>query len=104
MPSQHNLEAYFAPFRDKTIGSTHTFTSPYGVKPIIYADWIASGRLHEEIEQKMLEEFAPFVANTHTETSVTGTSMTKAYHKAREIIKHHVGATCTDVLIFAIAE
>src|SRR5690606_22148666 len=36
---------------------------------------------------------------THTETTVTGCSMTLAYHKAREIIKDHVGARKSDVLI-----
>src|SRR5690606_19353871 len=38
-------------------------------------------------------------ANTHTETSVTGTAMTKAYHVARKIIKKHVNANEHDVLI-----
>jgi hypothetical protein len=27
-----------------------------------------------------MNEFGPFVANTHTETTVSGTAMTKAYH------------------------
>jgi hypothetical protein len=30
---------------------------------------------------KKINEFGPFVANTHTETTVSGTAMTKAYHK-----------------------
>jgi hypothetical protein len=34
-----------------------------------------------------MNEFGPFVANTHTETTVSGTAMTKNYHKARQIIK-----------------
>lgn len=99
MITAQNLEQYFAPFRAKILGVNQTFESPYGVKPIIYADWIASGRLYDGIEQKMLKDFAPYVANTHTETSITGTSMTQAYHKAREIIKAHVGASSNDVLI-----
>jgi selenocysteine lyase/cysteine desulfurase len=47
----------------------------------------------------MREEFGPFVGNTHTETSVTGTSMTYAYHRAREIIKRHVNAGPGDAII-----
>ncbi|MBU1719593.1 MAG: aminotransferase class V-fold PLP-dependent enzyme, partial [Bacteroidetes bacterium] len=39
--------------------------------------------------------------NTHTETSEAGTSMTYAYHHARDIIKKHVNADKTDVLITA---
>jgi selenocysteine lyase/cysteine desulfurase len=93
------LEDYFTPFREKTIGYNQYFKSPFGHKRIIYADWIASGRLYQPIEDKMMSEFAPFVGNTHTETNVCGTSMTLAYHKAREIIKHHVNAGQTDCII-----
>jgi selenocysteine lyase/cysteine desulfurase len=39
------------------------------------------------------------VANTHTETTVSGTAMTMAYHQARHIIKQHVNASADDVLI-----
>lgn len=41
----------------------------------------------------------PFVANTHTETTVSGTAMTMSYHKAKDIIKHHVNADENDILI-----
>ena len=81
-----DLEKYFKPFRENIIGINQTFQSPYGEKKILYTDWTASGRLYRPIEEKMLEEFGPFVANTHTETSITGAAMTLAYHKAREII------------------
>jgi len=73
--------------------------SPYGKKQIIYTDWTASGRLYRPIEDKLLNEFGPFVANTHTETTVSGTAMTKAYHHARHIIKRHTNASKDDVLI-----
>jgi selenocysteine lyase/cysteine desulfurase len=42
------------------------------LKKIIYADWTASGRLYQPIEEKLLKEIGPYVANTHTETSITG--------------------------------
>ncbi len=70
-------------------------------KKIIYADWTASGRLYRPIEEKLMNEFGPFVANTHTETTVSGTAMTLAYHKSREIIKRHVNASADDVFIAA---
>ena len=44
---------------------------------MVYADWTASGRLYRPIEEKLLNDFGPFVANTHTETTVSGTAMTK---------------------------
>ena len=94
-----SLEAYFKPFRENIIGINQTFPSPYGEKKIIYTDWTASGRLYQPIEEKICSEIGPFIANTHTETTVTGSTMTKAYHKARKIIKDHVNANENDVLI-----
>ncbi|TXE15199.1 aminotransferase class V-fold PLP-dependent enzyme [Seonamhaeicola algicola] len=94
-----NLETYFEPFRENIVGNNEYFVSPYGRKKIIYADWTASGRLYRPIETKILNEIGPFVANTHTETSITGSAMTHAYHDARSIIKKHVNASTDDVLI-----
>ena len=94
-----DLELYFQQFRKHIVGVGHTFESPYGTKEIIYADWIASGRLYKPIEDKLLHDIGPYLANTHTETSVTGSSMTMAYHEARTIIKKHVNANNDDVLL-----
>ena len=93
------LESYFKKYRENIIGINQTFFSPYGEKNIIYTDWTASGRLYRPIEEKLINEFGPFVANTHTETTISGTAMTMAYHKARHIIKHHVNANSNDILI-----
>lgn len=94
-----NLESYFKTFRDHILGIDQTFESPFGKQAIVYTDWTASGRLYGPIEEKMLKQFGPFVANTHTLTTVSGTTMTRAYHKARQIIKDHVNAGPDDVLI-----
>ncbi|WP_142786349.1 aminotransferase class V-fold PLP-dependent enzyme [Changchengzhania lutea] len=94
-----NLEDYFEPFRKNIVGNDHYFESPYGRKKIIYADWTASGRLYRPIEEKLLNEIGPYVANTHTETAITGSAMTSAYIDARKIIKSHVNASGDDVLI-----
>ncbi len=102
MNSKNNtitLETYFQDFRKNIVGINQEFTSPYGKKKIIYTDWTASGRLYRPIEEKLLNNFGPFVANTHTETTVSGTAMTKAYHHARHIIKRHANANQDDVLI-----
>ena len=93
------LEQYFQQFRKNIIGIEQEFESPFGRKKIIYTDWTASGRLYRPIEEKLMNAFGPFVANTHTETTVSGTAMTKAYHHARNIIKQHVNANQNDVLI-----
>ncbi len=94
-----SLEQHFSKFRNHIVGIDAHFESPYGKKNIIYADWTASGRLYGPIEDKILNEIGPFVANTHTETSITGSVMTRAYHDARAIIKKHVNASKDDVLI-----
>ncbi len=93
------MENYFDTFRQNTIGHELRFKTPYGLQDLIYADWIASGRLYAPIEDKISNTFGPWVGNTHTETSETGTLMTKAYHYAQKIIKEHVNANEDDVLI-----
>jgi selenocysteine lyase/cysteine desulfurase len=107
MPSAHSLrsadrgslEAYFAPFRAGVIG--HDLTDPQVRAPgrVVYADWTASGRLYRPIETYMANVLGPYVANTHTETTLTGTRMTLAYQQAQAIIKAHCNAGPNDVLI-----
>lgn len=96
-----SLEKHFAPFRKNIIGIDHGFESPYGEQRIIYADWIASGRLYLPIENAIRHRFGPFIGNTHTEASETGTLMTNAYHYAQKLIKEHVNAGPDDVIITA---
>ena len=93
------MEQYFQQFRKNIIGIDQEFDSPFGKQKIIYTDWTASGRLYRPIEEKLMNEFGPFVANTHTETTISGTAMTMAYHEAKHIIKKHVNANDNDVLI-----
>lgn len=91
---QHLLEV-----RNNIIGINHTFTSAFGKKKILYADWTASGRMYKPIEDFMMEEVYPYVANTHTETTFTGSYMTHMYHKSLHDIKAHVGAGDDEVII-----
>ena len=93
------MEDYFNKYRKNTIGHRLEFETPNGVQQLIYADWIASGRLYGPIEDRIKNTFGPWVGNTHTETSETGTLMTKAYHYAHKIIKQHVNANEDDVII-----
>ena len=44
------LQEYFDQFRKSIVGIDTTFESAYGKQPIIYADWIASGRLYGPIQ------------------------------------------------------
>jgi selenocysteine lyase/cysteine desulfurase len=92
-------EKYFQQFREQTVGHDQEFQSPYGIQKMIYADWVASGRLYHPIEKIMLGTIGPFVGNTHTETSEVGKLMTQAYHLAHQKIKAHVNAGNEDVII-----
>jgi len=93
------LEEYFQPFRSQVIGMNQEFDSPYGRKKIIYADWTASGRLYQPIEDKITRDFGPFMANTHTESNITSSMMTGLYKQSKKIIKEHVNADSYDVVI-----
>ena len=95
------LEAYFDSYRKEIVGIDQQFNSPFGNKKIIYADWIASGRLYYPIEKQITNVFGPLVGNTHSETSETGALMTHAYHQAHQIIKTHVNAGPNDIIITA---
>ena len=99
--SPGGLEKYFLKFRNNIIGIDSYFESPYGRKKILYADWIASGRLYKPIEDILTGKIGPFVGNTHSFASETGSLMTSAYHLAHEIIKKHVNADDHDVIITA---
>lgn len=94
-----NLEVFFYQFRKNTIGYYKEVTTCYGRKRLIYADWTASGRLYRPIENKLINTFGPYVGNTHSESSITGSTMTKAYSLARKKIKAHVNADDNDILI-----
>ena len=94
------LEAYFSWYRKNIIGIHQTFRSPFGKKRIVYADWTASGRAYRPIEEYIQNEILPYVANTHTETTITGTLMSRAYAEAKSIIKAHVNAGREDALVF----
>lgn len=98
-----SLENYFLPFRRHVIGQDLSHVINGEKKDIIYADWTASGRLYQPIEDFISNTLGPYVANTHTETNLTGSAMTNAYHEAQHVIKKHVNACNNDILITADA-
>ena len=50
---ENELQKYFDQFRENIVGIDATFESPFGEQKLIYADWIASGRLYGPIEDKI---------------------------------------------------
>lgn len=95
------LENYFSTFRQHIIGQSLTHEINGLQQDILYADWTASGRLYQPIEDFITNKLGPYVANTHTEANLTGSTMTQAYHDAQHIIKRHVNANENDALICA---
>lgn len=97
--SESQLEHYFQEFANGVIGQNYKFKSVCGEQELLYADWIASGRLYQPIEDIMQQKIGPMVANTHSFSSETGKASTYAYRHARSIIKEHVNANEDDVLV-----
>lgn len=95
------LEQYFAPFRKHIIGNNLRHIINGKEQDILYADWTASGRMYQPIEDFIANKLGPYIANTHTEANLTGSTMTNAYHQAQQVIKKHVNANHNDALICA---
>ncbi len=92
-------EQPFTRFAEKVIGNDLVIEDSFGTKKLIYADWIASGRMYEPIERLLTDYFGPLVGNTHSESSLTGEVMTTAYKMAHDLIKRHVHANADDVML-----
>jgi hypothetical protein len=65
------LEQYFERYRKNIIGIDTVIETPFGLKKLVYADWIASGRLYAPIEKRMIDDIGPLVGNTHSESTAT---------------------------------
>jgi len=90
---------HLASFRKNIIGNDESVPGPYGSHRLVYADWIASGRLYRPIEERMTELVGPWTANTHSESSHLGQAMTIAYREARERLRKEVNASADDVVL-----
>ena len=77
--------------RDDIIGQNAVIKTPFGDKPLLYADYTASGRSLHSVENFILS-LLPYYANTHTEDDYTGKLMSDLLHQAELKIKQHVNA------------
>jgi selenocysteine lyase/cysteine desulfurase len=67
---------------------------------VTYADYTASGRALEFIEDVIRDEVLPRYANTHTESSGTGLQTTRLREDARAIVHEAVGGDDDTCVIF----
>ncbi|MFB6371837.1 MAG: aminotransferase class V-fold PLP-dependent enzyme [Bradymonadaceae bacterium] len=94
-------DALIERIRDSIIGDDRALPGPYGLRRVTYADYTASGRALEFIEDYIDQQVLPLYANTHTETSGTGLQTTRFREEAREIIHEALSGTDEDVILFA---
>ncbi len=86
--------------RSSVIGRDEMASGPFGHRPVVYADYTASGRSLSFIEDYIRDVVLPLYANTHTESSGTGLQTSRFRDDARKIIAECVGATEDHAVLF----
>lgn len=82
------------------IGKGRVLNGPFGPRKMIYADYVASGRALRQVEETIMEDVLPWYANSHTEASHCGATMTTLRRAARAEILRCTGGGEEHAAIF----
>ena len=82
------------------VGEGELMDGPFGRRRVTYADYTASGRSLDFIEDFIRDAVLPRYANTHTESSGTGLQTSRLREDSRRMIRDAVGGTEDDLVIF----
>ncbi len=85
--------------RRDIIGRNISIDTPFGKRPLVYADYTASGRGLKSVES-YISHILQYYANTHTEDDFTGKTMSQLLHEAEKQIKAAVNAGAKGKVIF----
>ena len=85
-----------AALKEGLIGRDTVFEGAYGPRKLIYADYVASGRPLRQVEEFVMQHVLPYYANSHTEQSFCGATMTGMRETSRAVIAEKCGANLTD--------
>jgi selenocysteine lyase/cysteine desulfurase len=94
------MQALIEKIRNDVIGQRCAIKTPFGSKPLVYADYTASGRSLGFIEDHIRQQVLPYYANTHTETTFTGATTTAWRESARKMVREAVNGGVDDKVIF----
>ena len=83
------------------IGEGMMIPGESGDNPLVYADYVASGRALMQVEDFITRKVLPFYANSHTDTSYTGAYITSLREEARAEIARLTNAVDECSVIFA---
>ncbi|XP_059659748.1 uncharacterized protein LOC132306383 [Cornus florida] len=100
VPGGASPEKRLAWLRSQVIGNDVEFDTPFGKRRLTYADYTASGRCLQYIENYILKNVLPFYGNSHTSDSFVGHKTTKMVHEASKYVKSCLGGKDEDAILF----
>ncbi|EZG87452.1 PP-loop protein [Gregarina niphandrodes] len=97
-----DLEVVCGSLAEQIVGGyeSNVLQTPFGLRRCIYADFTASGRAMQPIEEYVKSEVLPLYGNVHSKSSATARQSSYFREEAREIIRNYLHGTHEDAVIF----